>query len=96
MKSSNQDLMSLKKRFVDDLKFPITVFEDGYWEFYLELYEKEFHVKTLWEKLLEDIEGEYEGNIQSFLSDFYKNQMTQYFAIPFFFVLFCGQLLFCC
>lgn len=72
MKSSNQDLISLKKRFVDDLKFPITVFEDGYWEFYLELYEREFHVKTLWEKLLEDIEGEYEGNIQSFLSDFYK------------------------
>jgi len=72
MKNSNQDLMSLKRRFVDDLKFPVTVFEDGYWEFYLGLYEKEFHIKTLWNKLLKGIEEEYEGSIQSFLSDFYK------------------------
>lgn len=61
----------IKQRFVDDFKIPIPVFEDPYWEFYLSLYEKEFQARTYWEKLMQGIEEEYQGNTSEFLRDFY-------------------------
>ena len=66
------DIDKLKLRFVDDLKIPITVVQDPYWDFYLDLYEPELKSRTLWNKLLNGIKEEYNDNPQLFLDDFYK------------------------
>ena len=36
----------LKRRFVDDFKIPITVFEEPYWSLQISLFEKEFKSQT--------------------------------------------------
>lgn len=62
----------LKRRFVDDFKIPITVFEEPYWSFQISLFEKEFKSQTSWARLLEGIENEYNGSVEKFLGDFYS------------------------
>lgn len=62
---------TLKSRFVDDFKLPITVYEEPYWSFQISLFEKEFGSETSWTKLIKGIENEYGGSYEAFLSDFY-------------------------
>src|SRR5574344_1345983 len=60
----------LKIRFIRDKKLPIDVFEEPYWSFYLDLYEKEFSSKTMWNKLVEEV-GD---GVEKFLDDFYTRR----------------------
>jgi len=69
--NSKQDIDALKARFIDDLKYPITVFEEPYWSFYLNLYELEKKSCQSWVRLCFMIEEEYDGKIKPFLEDFY-------------------------
>lgn len=50
------NVRDVRKRFVDDSKLPIPVLEDPYFEFYLNLYEKEWKAKTDYERLVSIIE----------------------------------------
>lgn len=63
--------IELKKRFVSEYHYPITVFEDPYWSYSLNLYNERLGCKTRWENLLRGIEKDYSGNADQFLKDFY-------------------------
>lgn len=69
--NSDLEIRKLKHRFVDDQKLNLTVIDDPYWDFYLDLFEKELGSRTLWDKVVKGIHEEYDGNIPKFLEDFY-------------------------
>ena len=57
----------LKIRWTKDGKYPINVFDEEYWDFFLDLY----GVKKSWEDLIHGIERDYQGDPGLFLEDFY-------------------------
>lgn len=65
----------IRRRFVDDSNLPIPVLESPYFEFFLDLYEKEFKAKTDYEKLIKAIEEN-----PNFFNEYYKvrESMIQY------------------
>lgn len=67
MIANTHQLNQLKHRFIKDLSAPILVFEDNYWDFAIGLY-KEYG--DLWNKLVQGIEEEYNGEVQRFLDEF--------------------------
>lgn len=69
---NRHDLDLLKKRFTHDFKIPVTIFEDQYWNWCIDLFEIGYQAKTKWNKLLNLIDSEYSGDIIDFLTD-YKN-----------------------
>lgn len=58
----------LKKRFVSEYKLPLSVFEQEYWDYFLNLY----GVRRQWEDLLAGIDRDYGGNADLFLKAFYE------------------------
>ena len=58
----------LKKRFVSEYKLPLSVFEQEYWDYFLNLY----GVRRQWENLLAGIDRDYGGNADLFLKAFYE------------------------
>lgn len=74
MKKLNEsaEKREVMKRFVKEYRLPINVFEDSYWEYLLNLYDREFNSKDLWYDLLEGIETDYSGDYNKFLDEFYN------------------------
>ena len=73
--NSELEIRKLKHRFNDDQKLQLSVIDDPYWDYYLELYGG----KELWEKVVDGIFEEYGGSIPKFLKDFYdvREKMIQ-------------------
>lgn len=65
----------IRERFIKDLKLSIPVIESPYFEFYLDLYEKDWNAKSDYNRLIGAI-----SKNQHFLADFYKvrDKMIQY------------------
>lgn len=60
----------VKQRFVSDQKLPIQVFDDPYFDYFLDLYDEDFKTKEKYEMLLNTL---FKYNSQeAFLEDFYK------------------------
>ena len=64
----------LKKRFVNDNKIPINVFEEEHWNYQLDLFEGYFKSRTAWNNLCSGIKEEYDGNPDLFLKAFYDRR----------------------
>ena len=62
----------LKKRFTNEYRLPIPIFEDFSWDYYLDLYQRDYQARDKWKRLLKGIEEDYSGNHNEFLTDFYK------------------------
>lgn len=61
----------LAKRFVKDYNFPIPIINEEYFFYYLNLYEEDYGSLTKYKKLMELIDSKYNGDIESFLSNYY-------------------------
>ena len=73
MKNVNEHtLNNLKKRFVSDFNLPIIIFEEPDFEYFLDLYETQFHSRTKWNKLINVIDEKFNGNPNLFLEEFSK------------------------
>lgn len=59
---------SIKKRFVNDYNLPIQVFDDKYFFYYLDLYEKTHKALTKWNNLVDMINNKFDGNDDNWLS----------------------------
>lgn len=67
---NDKQLFILKDRFAEDNKFPITVFEPGIWEYYLDLYEPVMKTKTKWNEFLRIIDTEFGGEPERYLHEY--------------------------
>lgn len=67
---------SIKKRFAKDVGLPIPVFEEPYWSFFLNLYEKEYWAKSIWTDFQKGLQEEYDNNPDLFLTDYSKVRDT--------------------
>jgi hypothetical protein len=63
----------LKEWFVKNMRMPISVFEDPYWDFYIDLYEKRFGSRTKWTNFYSRYKEMYKSQ-EEFLSDYYKRR----------------------
>lgn len=70
LSTNEHTLNSLKLRFVNDMKLPIIIFEEPDFEYFLDLYEKQFGSRTKWNKLVETINEKFNGNPNLFLEEY--------------------------
>lgn len=64
----------LKYRFIEDMKLPITVMEDGPFEYLVNLYEGMFKTKTLWDEILQGVEKDFGGNPKAFIDSYFQGR----------------------
>ena len=64
----------LKYRFIEDMKLPITVMEDGPFEYLVNLYEGMFKTKTLWNEILQGVEKDFGGNPKAFIDSYFQGR----------------------
>jgi hypothetical protein len=62
----------IRQRFISDYNLPIQVYQDGLFEYFLSLYEKEFQSETKWNEFNEMIKTHYNGKEGVFLEDYYN------------------------
>ncbi len=66
----NRDLAN---RFVNDYKLPVPLInKEEYFNYYLNLYEKDYGALTKYNKLIQTINGKFDGNIGEFLDEYYQ------------------------
>lgn len=63
-------LNQLKKRFISDYSLPIVVFDERYFGYYLELYERDFKALTKWNELIGVINERFQSNPYLFLDEY--------------------------
>ena len=66
----------LKYRFIEDMKLPITVMEEGPYEYLVGLYEEIYKTKTLWEGVLKAVEEDFNGNAKAFIESYFLGRET--------------------
>lgn len=64
----------LIKRFVKDYNLPIQITETKYFDYFLDLYEKDLGSSTKFEKLLNEIKNKFDSNESLFLENYYKTR----------------------
>jgi hypothetical protein len=69
-------LKQLRARFVSDFNLPIQVLQSPYFEDRLELLERDYNAKTLYENLLELIDSRFDGNSNKFLEYYHQVRDT--------------------
>lgn len=60
----------LAKRFVKDYNLPINLVDIKYFEYMLDLFEKDYQSRTKWEKLWDVIDDKFDGSPNNFLVEF--------------------------
>ena len=63
-----KDMLSLRRRFVKDFNLPINLIDSPYFEYYMDRYD--FFPREDWDKLLNLIDTEYNGNIDKWLENY--------------------------
>lgn len=63
-----KDMLSLRRRFVKDFNLPINLIDSPYFEYYMDRYD--FFPREDWDKLLNLIDSEYNGNIDKWLENY--------------------------
>lgn len=61
----------LTKRFISDYKLPIAIFDEKYFNYFINLYEKEFGSLTKYNTLCNLIDKRFNGSAQEFLNYYY-------------------------
>ena len=69
-------LKQLRARFVSDFNLPIQVLQSPYFEDRLELLERDYNAKTLYENLLELIDSKFDCNANKFLEFYHQVRDT--------------------
>ena len=69
-------LKQLRARFVSDFNLPIQVLQSPYFEDRLELLERDYNAKTLYENLLELIDSKFDCNASKFLESYHQVRDT--------------------
>ena len=64
----------LIKRFVKDYNLPIQITETKYFDYFLDLYEKDLGSSTKFENLLNEIKIKFDSNESLFLENYYKTR----------------------
>ena len=79
MEANKHQLNSLKVRFTSDMRIPIGVFEDEYFEYFLVLYEESHKARTKWNNLVKVIDERFNGNPDAFLEHYadVRNRMIE-------------------
>lgn len=66
----NNTILRLRARFVNDFNLPIQVLHSPYFEYYLDLYEDTLNTKSLYDNLMQDINTNYNGNIEKWIEHY--------------------------
>lgn len=65
--------IELRKRFVKDYKLPFNIVEgDDLFNYYLGLFETNFKTLSLWQKTLKEININFNGNVEMFITNYYN------------------------
>lgn len=65
--------IELRKRFVNDYKLPFNIVEDdNLFKYYLELFEADFNTLSLYQKVLKEIENDFNGDVEMFVINYYN------------------------
>lgn len=62
--------IELRKRFVSDFNLPIPVIDNGYFEYFLDLYEERFETRTKYNNVLNHIKHDFNDNVSMFLEHY--------------------------
>ena len=64
--------LSLAKRFVNDNSLPIPIINEELFNYWLDLYENDFHSKSKWDLLWSEINKYDNGDSESYLKHYYE------------------------